>query len=124
MVLQGQISSHPVTKPLNPRTNLTTFQLSMTESWFNSDGEPRDRKNKIPVEVVGRDAAMVAATAKLGSWVTIEGYIRSEQFKGQEILKVRTFTITVWEAPGEKQDHADRGATASRSPERAVGQGD
>jgi single-stranded DNA-binding protein len=70
----------------------------MVESWHNGDGSLRERKNRIFVEVVGRDSADVAEKAKLGSWVTIEGYIRSEQFKGQELTKVRTLAITVWEA--------------------------
>ncbi len=70
----------------------------MTESWRNDDGEQRERKNRITVEVVGRDSAY-AAKGKLGSWVTLEGYIRSEQFKGQDLIKVRTFSITIWGEP-------------------------
>lgn len=69
----------------------------MVESWENASGERRERKNRILVEVVGRDSARIAKEVQLGSWVTVEGYIRSEQFKGQEITKVRTLTIQVWE---------------------------
>lgn len=69
----------------------------MIESWNNAAGERKERKNRVVVEVVGRDAAAVASQAKLGSWVSLEGYIRSEQFKGQELTKVRTLTIDVWE---------------------------
>jgi len=76
----------------------------MVESWRNSAGEICERKNKVTVEVVGRDSAYVAENAKLGSWVTLEGYFRSEQFKGQELTKVRTFSITIWGAvPDEKR---------------------
>jgi single-stranded DNA-binding protein len=70
----------------------------MVESWLNGDGTLRERKNRIQIEVVGKDSADVAKKAKLGSWVTLEGYIRSEQFKGQDLTKVRTLAITVWEA--------------------------
>lgn len=71
--------------------------LSMVESWHNASGELRERKNRVMVEVVGRDSEEVASQARVGSWVTLEGYIRSEQFKGSEFTKVRTLSITVWE---------------------------
>jgi single-stranded DNA-binding protein len=96
--MQGQIVTSPIIKALNPRTNLAAFQFAMVESWTNDDGEQRDRKNRITVEVVGRDAGYVAATAKVGTWATIEGYLRSEQFKGQDLIKIRTFSIHLWEA--------------------------
>ena len=70
----------------------------MVESWITGDGTLRERKNRIQIEVVGKDSAKVAKLAKLGSWVTLEGYIRSEQFKGQELIKVRTLAITIWES--------------------------
>jgi len=69
----------------------------MIESWENAQGEYRERKNQITVEVVGKDSAKVAAEAKLGSWATIEGYMRSEQSKGRELTKVRTLSIDIWE---------------------------
>lgn len=69
----------------------------MVESWLNAEGEHRERKNRITIEVVGRDSARVAKEARVGSWVSLEGYIRSENFKGQSLTKVRTLDITVWE---------------------------
>jgi len=85
----------------------------MVESWVNPDGETRARKNRVLVEVVGRDAERAAAEARLGCWVTIEGYIRSEQFKGQDLIKVRTLSIEIW---GDMHDH--RLATTDGDPER------
>lgn len=69
----------------------------MVESWTNASGESRERNNHITVEVVGKDSAKVAKEAKIGSWATIEGYVRSEQSKGRDIKKVRTLTINIWE---------------------------
>jgi len=69
----------------------------MIESWLNGDGELRERKNRITVEVVGKDSERVANEARLGSWVYLEGYIRSENFKGNILTKVRTLDIVVWE---------------------------
>lgn len=74
----------------------------MTESWRDDQGVLKERKNRVIVEAVGRHSAMVSKRAKLGSWVTLEGYIRSEQFKGQDLLKVRTLSITIWGDTNEK----------------------
>ena len=84
-------------KSISQRTNVTAFQLSTVESWQNGAGETKERKNRVQIEVVGRDAARAYEEIRLGSWVTIEGYIRSENFKGQVMMKVRTLSIEVWE---------------------------
>jgi primosomal replication protein N len=97
--LQGQVSSHPVQKAMNARTSFTTFELTLVESWDNADGQRCERKNRVTVEVVGRDSDKVFARAGVGSWVTIEGYIRSEIFKGEILMKVRTLSVYLWEVP-------------------------
>ena len=75
---------------------MTYFQLSMIESWVNGEGQHRERKNRITIEVVGKDAERISREAKLGSFVTLEGYVRSENVKGQVLTKVRTLSIDVW----------------------------
>jgi single-stranded DNA-binding protein len=74
----------------------------MVESWTNAAGEARERNNHFTVEVVGKDSAKVAKEAKIGSWATIEGYLRSEQSKGRDIKKVRTLTIHIWERDSDE----------------------
>lgn len=93
---QGEVTSSPSIKAISQRTKVTSFQLSMTESWVNGQGELRERKNRITIEVVGKDATRAAEEVSLGSWVTLEGYVRSENFKGQTVIKVRTLQIHVW----------------------------
>jgi len=105
--LQGRVTSHPSVKSLSPKTKLTAFQISMVEGWANASGDARERKNKVAIEVVGKDSARVAATVKVGSWVTLEGYIRSENFKGREFTKVRTLTIDVWEVDDGEKSQGD-----------------
>lgn len=98
--LQGRVATAPVLKDLTSTTKLTSFTLALIESWKNGDGKDRDRINSPLVEVVGRDAVRIAHEARIGAWITLEGYIRTEEVKGQHVTKVRTLTITVWpEAP-------------------------
>lgn len=104
--LQGRVISTPSLKALNQRTSVTSFLLSMVESWENASGATKERRNRILIEVVGRDAASVAETTRVGYWASIEGYIRSELFKGQELVKVRTFRITTWEAGSDRSTEA------------------
>jgi len=82
---------------MNARTKVTSFQLSTVESWRSGDGSVRERKNRVQIEVVGRDAEKIFREIRLGSWVTLEGYVRSEQFKGQDLMKIRTLSIIPWE---------------------------
>lgn len=96
IMLQGKVTSRPKIVSMNERTKLTAFQLTTIESWVNG-GQRKERKNRVQVEVVGRDAERVHGEARFGSWVTLEGYLRSETFKGQDLIKVRTFKIEVWE---------------------------
>lgn len=73
----------------------------MIESWVNAQGEHRERKNTITVEVVGKYSAKIATEAKLGLWATIEGYIRSEQLKGRDLKKIRTLSIQIWKGSND-----------------------
>jgi single-stranded DNA-binding protein len=104
--LQGRVISTPVIRPLNPRTKATAFTIAMTESWRDDAGAIKQRQNTVIVEVIGRDAESVAARARVGSIVTLEGYLRSDELKGQHVLRVRTLSITVWE-DGDGQSRND-----------------
>ena len=94
--LQGRIVSQPTTKSISERTKITTFQLVLVESWRNAQGDQGEHKNRVTIEVVGRDSARAAEEAACGRWASVEGYIRTGIFKGQEITKVRTLTIDIW----------------------------
>lgn len=88
----------------------------MIESWENAQGEYRERKNRVLIDVVGKEAARVAAEVRLGSRVKLEGYLRSEQLKGQDLVKVRTLSIDVWEEePYERNHSTERGASRKTS---------
>ena len=95
--MQGRVWTAPILKSLNARTKVASFCLSLVESWSNDQGQPRERNNLPLIEVVGKDAERVFAEAKVGSWVTIEGYLRTEEIKGGHVTKVRTLNITIWD---------------------------
>ena len=94
--LQGRVASSPVMKDLSSRTKVTSFSLSVVESWVNEENKPRSHTNTFTVEVIGRDAYRVAQEAKLGFWVTLDGYLRSQELKGAHVTVVRTFSINIW----------------------------
>src|SRR5258706_3647819 len=93
--LQGKVASRPSTSQLNARTKVTSFQLVMVEAWTNEENQRRQHRNVVTVEVVGRDADYVAQAARLDSWATVEGYLRSDEVKGAHGVRVRTLAITI-----------------------------
>ena len=99
--LQGRIQSVPTIKQLSPRTKMTSFLLVTVEQWRDDDGKPKTRNNLLPIEVIGRDSEEAFARARPGLWVTIEGYVRSDIVKGQNVHRVRTFNIHIWEHNAE-----------------------
>jgi single stranded DNA-binding protein len=97
VIQQGVVTTKPSVKSISSRTKVTAFQLSTVESWTTGTGETKERKNRIQVEIVGRDAEEAFEKIRLGSWVFIDGYIRSEVYKGQNLTKMRVFSYEVWE---------------------------
>jgi single-stranded DNA-binding protein len=89
---------------------VTSFSLCVVESWVDETGKQKRRNNVVLIEVLGRDAETVASTARLGSWVTLEGYVRSEEARGQHVVKVRTLRIEVWEQPDAQESQLAGGS--------------
>lgn len=94
--LQGEVASQPTLRSLPSDTSIATFQLGVVETWRDERGHQKERKNLVPVEVLGTRAEQLMREIRYGSWVTIEGYLRVDQIKGQSTLRVRTYSIEVW----------------------------
>ena len=100
---QGDVVSLPVMKQLSPRTKITSFSLAAVESWADDSGVLKERRNVFVIETLGRDAEYVYREARLGRMVTVDGYLRSDVVKGQNVIRIRTFHIHIWD-----YDHANR----------------
>ena len=72
---------------------MTSFMISVIESWDTPNG-PKTHRNDICVEVLGKEAESVYENLSPGSWVHVDGYLRSEQFRGQTVTRVRVFKIS------------------------------
>ena len=68
--------------------------LSVFESWESRGGELRYHRNDIPVEVLGKEAQRAYDTLRPNDRVAIDGYLRSEVFKGKDKITVRVFNIS------------------------------
>jgi len=91
--LEGEVRTHPRLRNLSQSTKLTAFTISVTERWASRTGEVREHKNVIPVEVLGKDAEDVHEALSPGDKVFIDGYIRSNQFQGRDVITIRAFRI-------------------------------
>ena len=91
--LRGHVRTHPKIRNISDRTKLTSFMISVMEEWEGRDGERKSHRNDVTVEVLGRDAESIFDKLSPGDWVTVDGYLRSEQYKGRTSLTVRVFNI-------------------------------
>lgn len=92
--INGKVRTHPRIRSISERTKLTSFVVSVVETWASPTGERKEHRNDIPVEVLGKEAEAVCAKLSPGDFVSIDGYLRSEQFKGRTQLRIRVFNIT------------------------------
>jgi single-stranded DNA-binding protein len=91
--LSGTVRTHPQIRQLSEKTKLTSFSLSVLETWESRGGETKSHRNDIQIEVLGKEAQAAYDTLSPGKWVSVDGYLRSEQFKGRLQIKVRVFNI-------------------------------
>lgn len=77
-----------------------TFSICHVETWVDPDGVKCQRRNVIPIEALGKAAEYVLEHAQVGLWVSIDGYLRSEQVKGQTIIRIRAYSVTIWRMDG------------------------
>lgn len=103
--LQGRVISAPKMMELGSKTHATSFYLSVVESWQDHSGNRKERRSSFQIEVVGRDAQRIFDSVRVGHWVTLDGYLRSEIVRGADVTKVRVYDIEAWEEP-----HADSGS--------------
>lgn len=90
--LSGQVHSQPRIRNISEKTKLTSFMMSVSETWLSRDGETKSHRNDILVEVLGREAES-AGRLMPGEWISVDGYLRSEQFKGRTVISVRVYNI-------------------------------
>ncbi len=104
--LSGVVRTHPKIRKISEKTRLTSFVVSIFEEWESPSGEKRNHRNDVPVEVLGREAEKVCEHLRPGDWVSVDGYLRSETFKGKPQLRIRVFNISYEEAENHVQPRA------------------
>lgn len=92
--LNGVVRTHPKIRKISEKTKLTSFVVSVLEGWNSSSGEKRYHRNDVPVEVLGKEAEKACELLSPGDWVSVDGYLRSETFKGRPQLRIRVFNIS------------------------------
>lgn len=92
--LNGVVKTHPKIRKISEKTKLTSFTVAVLEEWSAPSGEQRCHRNDISVEVLGRESEKACELLSPGDWVSVDGYLRSETFKGKPQLKVRVFNIS------------------------------
>lgn len=92
--LSGVVRTHPKIRKISEKTKLTSFAISVLEEWSTASGERKAHRNDITIEVLGKEAERACELLSPGDRVSIDGYIRSETFKGRQQLRIRVFNIS------------------------------
>jgi|10_taG_2_1085330.scaffolds.fasta_scaffold78896_2 single-stranded DNA-binding protein len=105
----GKVATRPVLSAMSRSLKRSAFSVVMAESWTQrSTGERRHHLNIVDIEVLGQDAER-ASRARPGSWIAIDGYLRTEGQGGNRRTLVRTYSIQSWEENVEPDRKGERG---------------
>lgn len=88
--LSGRVISKPTVSCLSSKTKTASFKLETLESFLNKKGELSFYKNKIRVEVLGKNAETIHDKISIGEHYCVEGYLRSLS-NGELILRAITY---------------------------------
>jgi len=91
--LSGVAFSEPVLTESPGKTPHCSFTLHVTESYTTRDGGARARSNFFKVEALGRLAPNVLQTVKKGARYFVEGYLRHDDSRKLQQVKVRAFAV-------------------------------
>lgn len=105
--LNGVVRTHPKIRKISEKTKLTSFTVSVLERWDSPSGEQRCHRNDIAVEVLGKEAEKACDLLSPGDWVSVDGYLRSETFKGKPQLRIRVFNISYEGSVNHEESSAD-----------------
>lgn len=91
--LSGLACTDAVLTEMSSKTNSCTFLLQVNERYFTRDGTPHSRPNYIRIESLGKAASVTAEKVKKGARYFVEGYIRQDESRQVEPMKIRAFAI-------------------------------
>ena len=97
--LEGRVGTRPASRMVSVKLQATTFRLVTVESWGSPD-QPRYHPNVMTVEVLGLDSGR-AREFKVGDWVMVDGYLRTEVRGPGEDVRIRTFSVKGFDPAGD-----------------------
>ena len=93
---QGKVVTQPKVTSLNKNLRMTSFDMLVLETWTNgSTGHQASHRNVVPIEALGVHSDKASSLVK-GQWLTVVGYIRTDEIKGVHTTRIRTLEIHDW----------------------------
>ena len=94
----GVAATNPTYSTINESTPMAVFTLKVREQWQNKSGQTQHRDNLIRSETLGKNAHWVMSNVKAGKKYLVDGYIRFDVLDGVEVLRIRSFSINVYDS--------------------------
>jgi single-strand DNA-binding protein len=76
----GHLGAAPELRRLDDQTPVASFVVAMTERWNGDDGEKQERTEWVRVTAFSKKAELVAKYLKKGSYVSVEGSLRTRRY--------------------------------------------
>lgn len=91
--LSGVVVTEPVRTSIAGDTPLTYFNIQVNESFNDRNGMKQLKPNLIRIEVLGKNAENVKKRVRCGKRYTVDGYIRIDNYDGQDFFRIRAFAV-------------------------------
>jgi single-strand DNA-binding protein len=76
----GHLGADPDLRRLDDQTPVASFSVAMTERWNGDEGEKQERTEWVRVTAFGKKAEIVGKYLKKGSYVSVEGSLRTRRY--------------------------------------------
>jgi single-strand DNA-binding protein len=88
--LIGFVGGDPVTRQTADGTPVTQFSIATTERWKGKDDQPREHTEWHRIVFFGPPAKQLADFLRKGSFVSIEGSLRSRTYEKDGVTRTAT----------------------------------
>ena len=92
VIISGEVASDPTVIQIRHNKEMLLFTIRVVEN-FVSDGERREHRNFLTVEVLGRNVDKYKTTIRRGRRYVLTGYFRNDDIDGVERTRIRAFNI-------------------------------
>jgi single-stranded DNA-binding protein len=91
--VSGVAITAPIYTKIGARTPFSSFTLQVNEQFVDKNNNVRVKPNLLRIESLGKSAEATANKVVPGIRYQVDGYLRQDEYNGQDDIKIRTFAV-------------------------------